>query len=200
MQDKIIDDDFLGPHTIHGIGTFFFLDRWLRPERPAGRDYGCRNDDYCYQNVAETFHGYAPTTGVPYATQLLDSNLTAGIRGQFYVSAGAPVFTGMTFKLARQGNPGNVVVRFGSRQGAADLGEAEVLAKHVYPQYDLWYEAGLKKPVRLDPRKLYFFELRAESGHAPNDDYIVFGPQPLGGRDYPATFGLSFRTLTRKAE
>ena len=70
----------------------------------------------------------------------------------------------------------------------------------MYPQYDLWYEAALKKPVRLDPAKLYYFELRAESGHAPQDAYVVFGPQPLGGEDYPAAFGLSFQTLTRKAE
>ena len=200
MQDKIVDDDFVGPHTIHGIGTFFFLGRWLHPERPAGRDYGCRVDDYCYQNVADTFHGYAATTSVPYATQLLDSNPTTSLRGQFYVAAATPVFTGMAFKLARQGNPGKLIVRFGSRQGAADLGEAEVRSADVYPQYDLWYEAALKKLVRLDAQKLYFFELRAESGHAPEDCYVVFGPQPLGGQDYPAAFGLSFRTLTREGE
>jgi dienelactone hydrolase len=202
MQDKIVDDDFLGPHTIHGIGTFFFLDRWLRPERGAGRDYGCRDDDYCYRNLAPGLHGYdlSSTPGVPYATQFLDSNPAATIRGKFYVATGSTVFTGMAFKLARTGNPGNLIVRFGSREGLADLGEARVLSKDVYPQYDLWYEAALRKPVRLDPKKLYFLELRAESGRTPEDDYVVFGPQPLGGRDYPAAFGLSFRTLTRKAE
>jgi dienelactone hydrolase len=200
MQGKIVEDEFLGPHTIHGIGTFFFLDRWLRPERAASRDYGCRNDDYCYQNLAPDFHGYDLNSppAVPSATQLLDSSSTATIRGKFYVSAEAPVFTGMAFKLARAGNPGNLIVRFGSREGSADLGEAEVHSNDVYPQYDLWYEAALRKPVRLDPKKLYFFELRAESGHAPDDDYVVFGPQPPGGRDYPNAFGLSFRTLTRE--
>ncbi len=200
MQGKIIDDDFLGPHTIHGIGTFFFLDRWLRPERAAGRDYGCRGDNYCYQNLAPGFHGYdvSSTPGAPYATQFLDSSPTATIRGKFYVSAGSPVFTGMAFKLARTGNPGNLIVRFGSQEGSADLGEAEVLSNNVYPQYDLWYEAGLRKPVRLDPEKHYFFELRAASGRAPDDDYVVFGPQPLGGCDYPTAFGLSFRTLVQK--
>jgi hypothetical protein len=25
---------------------------------------------------------------------------------------------------------------------------------------------------------------------------VIYGPQPLGGRDYPAAFGLSFQTLT----
>jgi dienelactone hydrolase len=200
MQGKIVDDDFAGPHTIHGIGTFFFLDRWLRPGRPAGRDYGCRDDDYCDQNVAPGFHGYDLNTnpGVPYATQLLDSNPAAVIHGRFYVSTESPVFTGMAFKLARRGNPGNLLVRFGSQEGAADLGEAAVISKDVYPQYDLWYEAALKKPVRLDPSKLYYFELRAESGRAPDDGFTVFGPQPLGGKDYPAAFGLSFRTLVQK--
>ena len=199
MQDKIVDDKFLGPHSIHGIGTFFFLDRWLRPERPAGRDYGCRDDNYCYENLAPSFHGYdaSPTPSAPYATQLLDSNPADVIRGRFYVRAESRVFTGMAFKLARVGSPGNLVVRFGSKEGAADLGQAEVPAQNVYPQYDLWYEATLKKPVRLDPGKLYYFELRAESGHAPDDDLRVFGPRPLGGQDYPDAFGLSFRTLTQ---
>jgi dienelactone hydrolase len=200
MQDKIVDEKFLGPHSIHGIGTFFFLDRWLRPERPAGRDYGCRDDDYCYQNLAAGFHGYelglAPVA--PYTTQLLDSSPETVIRGKFYVTAGAPIFTGMAFKLARTGNPGNLMVHFGSKEGSADLGEAEVLAKDVYPQYDLWYAAALKKPVRLDSSKLYYFELRAASGRAPDDAYTVFGPQPLGAKDYPAAFGLSFQTLAQK--
>ena len=227
IQDKIVDDDFLGPHTIHGIGTFSFLDRWLRPERPAGRDYGCRDDDYCYQDVAQTcsprsaafpdspnvraadlgeqvcatpFHGYVATAAVPPTTQALDATPKTTIRGRFYVSDGSPVFTGMAFKLARAGNPGNLIVRFGSKEGSADLGDAEVPSKDVYPEYDLWYQAGLKKTVRLDPRKLYFFELRAASGHAPDDDYVIYGPQPLGGRDYPAAFGLSFQTLTREKE
>jgi dienelactone hydrolase len=202
MQGKIVDDRFLGPHSIHGIGTFFFLDRWLRPERAAGRDYDGRGGDYSYSNLASGFHGYdvSATPVVPYATQLLDSNPAATIRGKFYVSAESPVFTGMAFKLARNGNPGKLIVHFGSREGSADLGEAEVLSKNVYPRYDLWYAVALRKPVRLDPKKLYFFELSAESGRAAEDDYVVFGPQPLGGRDYPPAFGLSFRTLTRQAE
>jgi hypothetical protein len=108
------------------------------------------------------------------------------------------MFTGMTFKIARNGNPGDVVVKFGSSQGSDDLGEARVLSKDVYPHYDLWYEAILKKPVALDFKKTYFFEIKAESGQAPKDCYTVFGPKPLGGEDYPFNFGLSFKTLTRK--
>ncbi len=35
MVDKVVDEDYLGLHTVHGIGTFFFVDRWLRPERSS---------------------------------------------------------------------------------------------------------------------------------------------------------------------
>jgi len=200
MQGKIVDEDFDGPHSIHGIATFFFLDRWLRPDRPAGRDFGCKHDDYCYQNLAPGNHGYDLNTvsGAPYVTKPVDSSPETIIRGQFYVTAGTPTFTGMAFKLARTGNPGNLVVRFGSQEGAADLGEAEVPSQAVDPQNPLWHEATLKSPIRLDPQKLYSFELLAKSGHAPVDDYVVFGPRPLGGEDYPNAFGLSFRTLTRQ--
>jgi hypothetical protein len=195
-----VDDKFPGPHSIHGVGTFFFLDRWLRPDHAAGRDYGCRDDSYCNETLAPSFHGYnfssMPT--VPYITQPLDSTPASAIGGTFYVTREMPVLTGMAFKLARTGNPGNLVVRFGSKERSGDLGEAAILSQQVCPQYDLWYEAGLKKPVRLDPNRLYYFELRAESGQAPGDVYKVFGPQPLGAKDYPAAFGLSFLTLTHK--
>lgn len=200
LDDKIVDDDFIGPHTIHGIQTFFFIDRWLRPERSAKRDYGCDDHAYCYKMVASDFHGYAlrSETLTPYVTQLLDSNKKSVIRGKFYVSDRSAVFTGMAFKLARVGNPGDLMVKFGSHAGAGDVGEAKVQPKDVYPQYGLWYQALLRKPVRLDANKIYFFEIKAESGRAPENCYKVFGPKPLGGTDYPSNFGLSFQTLTIK--
>lgn len=201
LDDKIVDDDFLGPHTIHGIQTFFFIDRWLRPERSAKRDYGCDNHAYCYKTVASDFHGYSlnsPKTSSSYVTQFLDSSRESVIRGKFYVSDTSTLFTGMAFKLARVGNPGDLTVSFGSHAGAGDIGEARVQEGDVYPQYDLWYQALLSKPVRLDPKKIYFFEIKAESGRTPENYYEVFGPKPLGGTDYPSNFGLSFQTLTIK--
>jgi dienelactone hydrolase/fermentation-respiration switch protein FrsA (DUF1100 family) len=202
MDDKIVDDDFIGPHTIHGIGTFFFLDRWLWPERPSGRDYGCRDCNYCNETVAPGFHGYSQSSkaSVPYATQVLDSNHSSAIRGLFYVSDQSTVFAGMAFKIARTGNPGDLLVKFGSAEASANLGVARIHSRDVYPHDDLWYEAILNKPVRLDPRKIYFFEIEAESGRAPNDCYTVFGPDPLGGKDFPSNFGLSFRAVVRKDE
>ena len=93
------------------------------------------------------FHGYdlSATPSVPYATQLLDSNPAAAIRGKFYVSAGSPVFTGMAFKLARAGNPGKLMVRFGSQEGAADLGEAEVVVRGCVPAIRLVVRGGAQE-------------------------------------------------------
>ncbi len=202
IQDRIVDDDFIGPHSIHGVQTFFFIDRWLRPERSAERDYGCRDGDYCLENVAPDFHGYSESSAeaVPYVTQLLDSRSDSVIHGKFYVSDRSPEFTGMAFKLARVGNPGNLTATFGSHPGSDDIGTASILASDVYPLHDLWYEASLRNPVRLDPKRIYFFAIRAGSGQAPQDCYTVFGPRPLGGEDYPANFGLSFRVLTKEGQ
>lgn len=200
LDGNIVDDDFIGPHTIHGIQTFFFIDRWLRPGRSAGRDYGCDDHAYCYKTLAADFHGYSLNSpeNTPYVTQLVDSNREATIRGKFYVSDTSTVLRGIAFKLARLGAPGDLLVRFGSRAGAGDVGQASIKRQDVYPQYDLWYEALLRKPVQLNPKKIYFFELEAESGHAPKNCYKIFGPRPLGGTDYPSNFGLSFKVLTMK--
>ena len=209
MTGKVVDEDFIGPHTIHGIGTFFFADRWLRPERSAGRDYGCDDEHYCDLVVAPGFHGYAPRSDVPYVAQLLDSTQDSMIRGKFYVSNVYPELTGIKFKLSRIGNPGDLVVLLGSQEGGEDLGELRLPGKEVYPSYDLWYELKLKQPVALDPRKLYWFEVRSASGHAPQDAYTVYGPKPfvgpeadapLGGVDFPHNFGLSFQVLTKRGE
>ena len=196
MTGKVVDEDFIGPHTIHGIGTFLFADRWLKPERSAGRDYGCEGETYCDLIVAPGFHGYAPRSDVPYVAQLLDSTDDSAIRGRFYVSNLSAVLTGIKLKLSREGNPGDLVVLLGSQEGGKDIGELRLPAADVYPSYDLWYELKLKDPVALDPRKLYWFEVRSVSGRAPDDAYKVYGPKPMGGVDFPHNFGLSFQMLT----
>jgi hypothetical protein len=200
--DSVVDDDFIGPHTIHGIQTFFFIDHWLRPERSAGRDYGCRDLTYCYETVAPDFHGYSLTSQaiIPYVTHSLDSDHDSVIRGSFYLSKESTMFTGMAFKLARVGNPGDLIVQFGSRAGAHDVGEARIPGNEIYPHVDLWYAALLNKPVRLNPLQLYFFKITAESGRAPENCFEVFGPKPLGGEDYPEKFGVSFRVLTKDGD
>ncbi len=199
MRDKVISDDFIGPHTIHGIGTFFFIDRWLRPERSAGRDYGCDDDDYCNRDVAPDHQGYAPTSEIPYVTHNVDSSKQSTIIGRFYVSNVSPEMDGIALKLSRVGNPGDLVVDLGTEQGERNLGELRLDAKGVSPRYGLWYNLRLKRPIRLDPRKLYWFEVKALAGAAPTAAYTVYGPKPLGGEDYPHNFGLSFRILTNRS-
>jgi len=137
---------------------------------------------------------------VAYTTQVLDSRPNSVIHGRFYVPPGSNVLTGMAFKLARMGDPGDLLVRFGSTEASADLGVATIHARDVYPVYDFWYEAMLDKPLGLDPTKTYFFEIATQSGLAPRDSYTVFGPVSLGGKDFPPNFGLSFRTFVRKDE
>jgi dienelactone hydrolase len=199
MTDRMEDDDFIGPHTVHGIQTFLFIDRWLRPERSAGRDYGCEGHGYCARTLAPDLHGYSLNSllTVPYITERLDSDQASTIRGRFYVSDVSPVFTGMRFKLSRVGTPGNITVKFGSRPGESNIGQAVILATDVYPGYDMSYEAKLRRPVKLNSRKLYYFEVTAEPGRAPQNYYLVYGPNPLGGTDYPGNFGLSFRVQTQ---
>ena len=197
-QAKSAIEFFIGPHTIHGIGTFFFLDRWLRPERSAGRDYGCDDGNYCLKLIAPSFHGYAePSQAVPdYVTQLLDSNPDMLIRGRFYVSNLSPLLIGMALKASRVGHPGDLIIRLGSREGAADIGEARIAAREIHQADALFYEAKLKRSILLDPRKLYFFEITADSARSPADCYMIYGVRPLGGRDFPSNFSLAFRMLT----
>jgi hypothetical protein len=116
---------------------------------------------------------------VPYITERLDSDQISTIRGRFYVSNVSPVFTGMLFKLSRVGSPGNITVKFGSRPGESNIGQAEILSTDVYPGYDLWYEAKLRRPAKLNSSKLYYFELAAQSGRAPRNYYLLYGPNPL---------------------
>lgn len=197
VADTVVDAAYVGPHTIHGIEAFYFIDRWLRPEESAGRDYNCDGKGYCNQDVAKGRHGYAPDPDVAFVTQSLDSTKESPIRDKFYVSSVSPQLAGIGLKVSRIGHPGDLVVKFGSQEGGSDMGEVRLSEKEIYETYDLWYDLTLTQPVRLDPKKQYWFEVSSASGQAPQDSYVVYGPKPLGGTDYPETFGLSFRITTR---
>lgn len=122
------------------------------------------------------------------------------IRGRFYVSNLTPELAAFAVKIARVGHPGNLIVRLGTMESADDIAELRLRAADVDEGLGLWYELKLKGPKKLDPRHLYWFELRAESGDAPQGGYRVYGPAPLGGTDYPHNFGLSFKTISGEAE
>jgi hypothetical protein len=107
------------------------------------------------------------------------------------------VLMGLAFRMSRVGHPGNVRVRLGSREGGDEIGKARISAESVGRGCDLWYEAKVN-PTRLESASTYFFEITAESGLAPQDFYLIYGPRPLGGSDFPPFFGLSYRVVTQR--
>ena len=195
LTEKVVEAHYEGIHEIHGIGTIAFLNRWLRPDLPDGRDHSY---NLLPENIElQAFSGDGDlATGqgseIPLATHELDAATKTWIRGRFYVSRQSPVLTEFSLKLSRVGHPGDLIVRFGSTPGGNELGEARISSGEVDPLFDLWYRAKVH-PVRLDPSKLYYFEVTTSSGEGPDNSYVVYGPQPLGGTDEPGRFGLSYQ-------
>jgi dienelactone hydrolase len=187
MEDRIARYRFHGVHEIGGTGPFAFLDRWLRPEQASRREYSyplrpsMRELPGIGDNAEDTW---------PFVRHQLDAGETE--RTAFRVSSLNPVFRGMSLRVSRAGRPGELIVRFGRTQGAADLGEAHIPEDTIHPLYDLWYDARVPEK-RLDPKRLYFAEVRAARGSAPQDAYILYGPRPLGGSDWAGEFGFSYR-------
>jgi dienelactone hydrolase len=184
--DRFVRDRFEGVHEIHGIGAFEFLDRWLRPAASFRRDYEYR----MWPSLRDLPGlGDASPDTFPYVTHPLDAYPGTWVRGSFRPSG---QFSGLSFRLSRTGSPGALVVRYGTTRGAEDLGVSRVAASEIFPLYDLWTDAPVP-PRALDPAREVWFELRAESGRAPDDYFTLYGPRPLGGSRYPAEFAAAFR-------
>jgi len=97
--------------------------------------------------------------------------------------------------VSRVGGPGDLLVRYGSTEGGAEIGEVRVHSRRVSESEGVW-TAGRMPPVRLDPGKQYHFEISVEWGWIEQGNYYVArGPAPLGGERIPPYFGISFRTL-----
>ena len=187
--ERFVRDHFDGVHEIQAVGALEFLNRWLRPELPAGRDY--RYPLWPSLRPLPGLGDIHPDT-FPYETMTLTSDQR--IRGAFHVTAGQPRFQGIRIRVSRTGQPGPLVIRYGTREGAADLGEARIPAERVYPLYDLWVEAPVA-PRPLTPGRQYHFEVAAASGKMPRHFYTIYGPKLAGGKRYPEQFALSFRLL-----
>src|ERR1019366_340142 len=94
------------------------------------------------------------------------------------------------------GYPGDLIMRFGTQAGSANVGEAHIPARKIDPTFDMWWE-GHVKPVQLDPAKEYYFELSAASGSISEGNYyVVYGPKPLGGTNYPPDLPVAYQVLT----
>jgi len=192
MTDNVVRDHFYGEHEIHAIGTIDFLNHWLRPDLPAGRDYADRVE----HNPPDAKEAATDSAeSLPYVTNALDSGKLNLVQGTFYVSRVNPVLSGIAVKASRVENPGDLLMVFGSHSGAADLGRVRITAQSIARLEAHWVE--VKVPVeRLDPEKLYYLEARAESGELPDDYYILYGPRPLGGKCYPPEFPWAFHVLS----
>ncbi len=212
ISDQIARIHFDGIHEIHGDATLDFIRRWLRPEEASGQEYAY--DDFprrtckdCRASLAAEVerledqdnipHMYRPdTVELPYLAHELDASKESLVRGRFRVGTASPVFAGMAIKASRAGYPGDLIMRFGSQEGGADIGEARVPANTIDPSFDLWWE-GHVKPIRLEAGKEYYFELSAAAGSIPEGNYyVIYGPKPLGGLNYPPYLPVAYRVLT----
>jgi len=87
-----------------------------------------------------------------------------------------------------------VIVRFGTKDGANDLGErpdsrakhSSAFRSHVQGENQARPASTLQSNISLSQNAI---------GKAPLDCYRVYGPKPIGGKDYPPNFGLSFKVL-----
>ena len=191
FTDRVELVHFDGVHEIQAIGTTEFLDRFLRPSRPAERDYG----DVSSQNGPSTRYPHANGAEQPFVTQVLDSAAESRIAGRFWIPDGGRTLGGMAVKLSRVGQPGRLEIRFGSRAGSADLGVGKLEAELVSTDQEAsWHEVRIA-PLAVRDGQLVYFELRSTDGTSPENQYTVYGPRPIGGKDFPAKFGLSYRVL-----
>ena len=185
LADRIMLAHFDGVHEIHAVEAVDFLDRFLRPARPVGRDYGVED---------------AGASGPePFVTHVLDSSAQSRLAGRFWIPAGAKTLRGMAVRLSRVGRPGPLEVRLGSRRKSDDLGSATLDSGSISAEGDAWCRLQIA-PRPVEPGTLVYYDIRCSGGTAPEDHYVVYGPRPIGGKDWPERFALSYRVLTDRPE
>ncbi len=175
LADRIELAHYDGTHEIHGVETFDFLNRFLRPERTVGRD------------------------GDALVEHVLDRRDGSHIGGRFWIPTGAKELRGMAVRLSRVGKPGPLEVRFGTAPGKQDLGVATLPADAAPPSRQTWCTLQIG-PQAVRPGQLVYFEIGCAQGAAPSDHYIVYAPRPLGGTHWGDGFGLSYRVLTDRPQ
>jgi dienelactone hydrolase len=195
LTNRIVLAHFDGVHEIHAVEAVDFLDRFLRPDLPVGRDYAAARAG---SDVAE--HGVKATEPAPSViTHVLDSRAESHLDGRFWIPSGAGEFHGMALRVSRTGQPGPLEARFGSRPGSDDLGTARLSPETVLPDDDAWHELRVA-PRPVEPGALIYYDIRCTGGTAPDDHYVVYGPRAIGGKDWPHRFALSYRVLTDRPQ
>src|SRR6202008_3211352 len=143
-------------------------DRWLRPETASGRSYTYRLEP---GRGLDGISDHGPAT-LPYRTRRRDG---AGHgHATFWLGTTEPAFAGGRLRASRIGDPGPLVITFGTTPGQADLGVAPLEASTIHPVWDLWYEARIPR-IELEPGRIYHMTVRAEVGLAPTDGYVLYG-------------------------
>jgi dienelactone hydrolase len=188
VSDRITSVYFDGGHEIHAVHVFDFLDRWLRPEKGARREY-------VFKPPVREREGNQQAVQEAIILHEIDTSLKNRVVGKFFVPASAPVFSGLAIQAARKGQPGDLVIRFGSEPGLEDVGVVRIRPGSVPEGTPAWLESRMN-PVRLNPGATYYFEIAPEWGwKSAGDYYLLAGPKPLGGTHILPEFGLFYRAL-----
>ena len=74
------------------------------------------------------------------------------------------------------------------------MGVALLDAERVRPEGDAWHELPVE-PRPVEPGMLVYYQFRCLAGKGPEDHYFIYGPRPIGGRDWPSRFALCYRVL-----
>jgi hypothetical protein len=117
MEQKWVRDSFSGLHEIGGMRTFEFLDQWLRPQWGSAR---------LPDSDAVIEHPLGPQP----------------LRDTFRLGTTQPLFAGLRLRLSRGAAASAVVVRYGSRPGARELGEVRLEPAALSPRAG-WYNARI---------------------------------------------------------
>jgi cephalosporin-C deacetylase-like acetyl esterase len=195
FADRIVLDHFDGVHEIHAVGAVDFLDRFLRPSRTVGR--GQEN-----RTIVPAVAGQAsgkPAGSAPFVTHILDSRGESKVSGEFWIPAGAKELRGMAIKLSRNSEPSALEVRFGSRPGMDDIGTAELDSRDVGTDQVAWYELRIT-PHPLRAGILVYYDITCASSRRQEGQFIIYGPRPIGGKDLPNRFALSYQVLTDRPQ
>jgi hypothetical protein len=149
MEQKWVRDSFSGLHEIGGMRTFEFLDQWLRPQWGSAR---------LPDSDAVIEHPLGPQP----------------LRDTFRLGTTQPLFAGLRLRLSRGAAASAVVVRYGSRPGARELGEVRLKPAALSPRAG-WCNARIA-PQTLVPGRRYHVEVRVTQA-----DAVIYGLRALGG-------------------
>jgi hypothetical protein len=105
----------------------------------------------------------------------------------------------MAVRVSRVGVPGPLEMRFGSGPGKDDLGTFAIPAEFIDTDKQAWAGAEFT-PLPVEAGMLVYFNFRCTAGLLPEDHYVFYGPRPIGGKDWPNRFALSYRVLTDRPQ